>query len=54
MINNYETKKCNKTSIKPVLVAVVHGISWDGAKLLPITAQNLRTEDVLVATTVTQ
>ena len=40
--------------VKPVLVAVVHGITWDGAELFPITAQHLWAEDIFVATTVTQ
>jgi len=43
-----------KLSVKPVLVAVVHRITWDGAELFPITAQHLWAEDIFVATTVTQ
>lgn len=39
---------------KPVLVAVVNGITRDGAELLAIATQDLRMKDMFATTTVTQ
>lgn len=36
----------------PVLVAIVLGITWNGAQLFAVAAQDLRIERVFAATTV--